>query len=559
MSDQQPTEEMLRSAREAYQRKPRARQQPLGRTEELREKETQRLQEREGLYYGSAAPRAAAPRAKKKQKKERHTALWAITAVICLCGIVSLLVLLVPQLMGIRYRTMNTYAFAGGMVLPWSEDAEARVLSEEKTLSTDTFYPGVYVDGLDLGGMTPAEARTALSEIPAMGGGEFSVEVQVDQQTWTIDSTQVPLTRNTEETLGQAWSYGRQNTAGAQTPPLSERAARAAGLAADPVYLNTSLSYDKTLIRALVDQIVESVTVQPVSAGVAAFDLNTKTFSFTADVSGRAIDGEALYRAVMDVLDSDDPWGKVAFTTTEVIAPVTKAELMSAFQRISSFSTTTTNNKNRNTNVELSARAINGVVVQPGETFSFNRTVGERTAEKGYREATAISGGQNIEEIGGGVCQTSSTLFNAAARANMEIVKRSPHAWPSSYIAKGLDATVNWPGLDFQFKNTSEWPVYIVAWYEKQKVTCELYGFTLGEGVTIELESMVTQTLEAPKGVNLVENPSLPRGTRKTTVKARKGYVVETWQVWYRGGVEFDRKLLCTSTYKAYQETVEYN
>ena len=109
----------------------------------------------------------------------------------------------------------------------------------------------------------------------------------------------------------------------------------------------------------------------------------------------------------------------VTMDTVPVLPQVTKAELMNALVCISTYSTTTTKNEARNTNIRLSAEAINGVVVQPGETFSFNQATGQRTAAKGYKEATAISGGQTQPEVGGGVCQTSSTLFNAVARADL--------------------------------------------------------------------------------------------------------------------------------------------
>ena len=191
--------------------------------------------------------------------------------------------------------------------------------------------------------------------------------------------------------------------------------------------------------------------------------------------------------------------------------------------------------------------------------FSFNEATGERTAEKGYKEASAISGGQSVPEVGGGVCQTSSTLFNAVARANLEIVYRSPHAWPSDYVEKGMDATVNWPNLDFKFKNNTDYPVFIVAYYEDRKVTVELYGVGLQDGMTIDLQSVVTRTIPAPEGTKYVLNTSLAPGETKDTVKARTGYVVETYQVWYKNGEEVSRNLLCTSTYKAYQKTVEYN
>ena len=193
------------------------------------------------------------------------------------------------------------------------------------------------------------------------------------------------------------------------------------------------------------------------------------------------------------------------------------------------------------------------------ETFSFNEATGQRTASKGYKEATAIAGGQNVPEIGGGVCQTSSTLFNAVARANLEIVYRSPHAWPSSYVPKGMDATVNWPNLDFKFRNNTDWPVFIIASYSNRKVTVEIYGMSLGDGVSIDLESKVTQTIKPPSGVNYVLNEELPVGTEKKTISARTGYVVDTYKVWYKNGVEINREKMFTSNYKMYQETVEYH
>ena len=122
-----------------------------------------------------------------------------------------------------------------------------------------------------------------------------------------------------------------------------------------------------------------------------------------------------------------------------------------------------------------------------------------------------------------------------------------------------MDATVNWPGLDFCFKNNTDWPVFIVSWYASRKVTVELYGIGLGDGVTIDLQSVVTKTIPIPSGQNRVLDTSLASGTEKVTIKARAGYEVETYKIWYRNGEETNRELLCKSTYKAYQETVAYN
>ena len=258
-------------------------------------------------------------------------------------------------------------------------------------------------------------------------------------------------------------------------------------------------------------------------------------------------------------LDAGVTHKELRIVPEKIIAEYTKTELMNRFGLISAYTTSTTNNNNRNTNIQLSAQAINGKTVLPGEIFSFNGTTGERTAAKGYRDAPAISGGQSRDEIGGGVCQTSSTLFNAVARADLEIIERNPHAWPSSYIEKGLDATVNWPGLDFKFRNNTDWPIFIVAGYNKRKVTVNIYGMSLGSDVRIDLESALVRTIPQPEGTNYVINTELSPGESKKTVKGRKGYEVKTWKVWYQGNREIKREVLFTTTYKAYQETIEYN
>ena len=312
-------------------------------------------------------------------------------------------------------------------------------------------------------------------------------------------------------------------------------------------------------LSAMTDSVVARVNRDPVNSRVESFDFNTKTFTFSEDQPGARIDPDMLYGLVAAELDSGTETKTIRVEPEKVLAPVTRAELMNSFGLISSYTTETTKNDNRNTNIRLSAEAINGVTVMPGETFSFNKTTGERTAARGYREAAAIAGGQSRDEIGGGVCQTSSTLFNAVARADLEIVERHNHAWPSSYVEKGFDATVNWPDLDFKFRNNTEWPVFIVAGYKNRSITVNLYGMSLGSDVRIDLESETTEVIPQPEGTNYVINTALAPGESKKTITGRKGYKVTTWKVRYQGGREVKREVLFKTTYKAYQETVEYN
>ena len=557
---------------------------PLGRDEELREKDAAiRQAEKEVRYFtenrdGDGSPsgvtlfddfdRFSDPllreegRLQKKRKPLKHRGAWVSCIIISLLGILGSAYLILPQLTGVRYRFLPNIAFANGTLLKLDRESSDTFEATRKEIFHDCIYPGVYIDNIQVGGMTKAQALEALEDDGEVQAEDFDITLTVGNQSWHVTSDRVPVKRNVKELVDAAWALGRGNTAGLRgggKTPFQERVEQASEMRSFPVSMTTEKTWDHAALRTLCEGIVNFVNRDPVNSTVASFDFGTLAFTFTEDRPGAYLDAQYVYDRVAALLDSGDHHTSLFLTPEKRIADVTKTELMNSFGLIASYSTKTTNNKNRNTNIQLSAEAINGKTVLPGEIFSFNGTTGERTEAKGYKPATAISGGQNIEEIGGGVCQTSSTLFNAVARANLEIVDRSPHAWPSSYVEKGFDATVNWPGLDFKFKNNTEWPVFIIAGYEKQKVTVSIYGMSLGADTRIDLESVTVKTMPQPEGINYVINTELRAGESRRTVTGRKGYVVETWKVWYQGNREVKREKLFTSTYKAYQETIEYN
>ncbi len=497
----------------------------------------------------------------KYKRKEKHRGAWAAVIVACLLLIAAMGIAVLPQLTGLRYKFLPNLAFVNGNLISLDETRLDVFNQCRNELYTDKIYQGTYIDDVHVGGMTRAEAVRAVSNQHNDVGGAFDITVSVGNESWHVTSERVPVSRNTEELVERAWASGRSNTAslsGGAVTPFQERIDQVSDMRSHPQTFATKQDYDHTALRNLTDGIVNYVNRDPVDSMVQSFNFQTKTFTFTDDRPGAYIDPEDLYSQVSSVLDDGVTKKELWIVPEKVIAKATKTYLMNNFGLISAYTTQTTKDNNRNTNIKLSAQAISGITVQPGEIFSFNGTTGERTAAKGYREAPAISGGQSKDEVGGGVCQTSSTLFNAVARADLEIVERNPHAWPSHYIEKGLDATVNWPGLDFRFKNNTDYPIFIIAGYDNRKVTVNIYGMSLGAGVKIDLESEVTRTIPKPEGIKYVENPKLATGESKKTVSARQGYEVNTWKVWYQGNKEVRRELLFKTTYKAYQETVEY-
>ena len=496
------------------------------------------------------------------KREVKHKGLWITLTVLCLMALTAMLLFALPQLTGIRYRFLPNLAFANGSVISLDEQRYNAFRRDRNEMYTGRIYSGVYIDGIDVGGMTQEEALQALNAGQETPQEQFDLSVTIGNKTWHITNDTVKMYRNTEEVTATALTMGRGNskdTLNTSVTPFQERRNAIRELKNSPVNFTTSVSYDRQALKAEAEAIAAYVNRDPVNSMVTSFDFTTHAFTFSEDIPGARVDVDELYGKLMAMLDTADYYGAVTIMPEKVLADVTRSELMNGFRRISTYTTKTTSNKNRNTNISLSAQAISGATVMPGDIFSFNGATGERTAAKGYKEAAAISGGQSKDEIGGGVCQTSSTLFNAVARADLEILERNAHAWPSSYVEKGLDATVNWPGLDFKFRNNKDYPIFIIAEYHDQHVTVDLYGMSLGADMSIELESETTEVIPQPSGTNYVLNTNLYPGESKKTVTGRKGYKVDTYKVWYQAGKEIKRELLFHTTYKACQETVEYN
>lgn len=159
---------------------------------------------------------------------------------------------------------------------------------------------------------------------------------------------------------------------------------------------------------------------------------------------------------------------------------------------LSEFSTKYVNNRNRTTNLILAANKINGTVLMPGETFSYNKVVGERTIAAGYKEASIYVNGQVVDGLGGGICQITSTLYNAVVFANLEVTQRTNHQFIPSYVTASRDATVVYGAIDFQFKNNRNYPIKLVCSVSGGIANFKIFGLKQEDDCQVEISSYVT-------------------------------------------------------------------
>lgn len=204
-------------------------------------------------------------------------------------------------------------------------------------------------------------------------------------------------------------------------------------------------------------------------------------------------------------------------------------------------------NLTRTNNLQIAVNKINGTVVMPGEIFSYNKTLGKRTSEAGYKDAAGYAGGKVVQMIGGGICQISSTLYDAVVFANLEIVERHNHAFLTSYVGAGKDATVVYGSLDFQFKNTREYPIKIESYMQNGIVTISIYGIEEENEYDIDIETKILEYI--PYNVIYENDSRLAKGKEEVIQGGQKGCRSITYKVLKQNGKEISRSVLSTDTY----------
>lgn len=212
-------------------------------------------------------------------------------------------------------------------------------------------------------------------------------------------------------------------------------------------------------------------------------------------------------------------------------------------------------NLNRSNNIKLASEKINGTILMPGETFSYNKIVGARTIKAGYKEAAVYMGGKVVDGIGGGICQVSSTLYNAALEANLEIVSRKNHYFITSYVSASRDATVSYGTIDFKFKNSRNYPVKIECKSNNGICGISIYGITEETEYQVVIEDKITEVI--PYTTKYVETNLLEKGVENQVQKGVNGYKSEAYRILKLNGKVISKTLLSKDSYNPLQEIIE--
>ena len=211
-------------------------------------------------------------------------------------------------------------------------------------------------------------------------------------------------------------------------------------------------------------------------------------------------------------------------------------------------------NANRANNIVKAAAKIDGLVMMPGDEFSFNDVVGQRTAANGFAIAGVYVNGQVSNDYGGGICQVSSTLYNAVLRANLEVTERTNHQFVVGYVPIGTDATVSWGWPDFKFKNNRQYPIKLVVTTESRNVYCTIYGLHQDDDCTVSIVS--SRTGSVPYSTSYTTDSSLGPGETRVVQSGSNGARSVTTKILYRDGEEVGRETVSTDYYSPHNQVI---
>lgn len=212
-------------------------------------------------------------------------------------------------------------------------------------------------------------------------------------------------------------------------------------------------------------------------------------------------------------------------------------------------------NLNRSTNLAIACKKINNYVLQPGETFSYNQTVGKRSIENGFREAHIFTSSGVEDGLGGGICQISSTLYNTVVLANLDIVERHNHSYGAGYVDPGRDATVSYGSLDFKFKNPRKYPIKITAYINGGVATVSISGIKEENEPRVSIVATTTATIPCP--VNTIEDPTMEEGKQVVTTAGMNGYRSVAYKYLYYPDGRVEKIQLSTDTYATITKVVK--
>lgn len=402
------------------------------------------------------------------------------------------------------------------------------------------YFKGVLVEGMELDGLSKEEAQVKLDEYWTQLLAT-EVELGVMNETLKVTLEELGLTYTNQEILSDAYALGREGSTFQNYLDIKN-------LEKEPVNHELTFSFDEETLLNVLKEKTSSYENKMQNAGLKR---QNGAFVITEEKDGVVFNYEESAKLLTEKLTdwADRASFKIDMVTQVEKAKYTKEMMEKVTDKIGTFSTSySSSGWGRKKNVKAGASFINGNVIYPGETFSVHDVVTPFTYERGYDMAGSYLNGETVESMGGGICQVSTTLYNAVLRAELEIVERHEHSMTVGYVQLSADAAIAGTYKDFKLKNNTETPIYIEGNANGSTLTFTIWGEeTRPANRTISFVNEVLSTTEPTEQEE--KDPTLEEGVRKVISKGHTGYKTKLWKIVKVDGKQTDKILVNSSNY----------
>ncbi len=442
-------------------------------------------------------------------------------------------------------------------VINWGMGAEQK----QALLSDGTFLKGVSIEGTDLSGKTYLEAENLVILLAKEKLQDLNARFRVGETIYTMTGAQLGALVDYQSVLEEAMLFGRDGSilADAHNKKIAET---------EGVNFTLPIVLDESVLESGIQDLSYEfdTTVRDAEIRTDTYadeeDMTTGGEVFITDaVIGRVVDKEKLKESILAAVEAGVSDRVILASWEETLPSVTKEDLEPTCQLMASYMTEfTDSSENRIYNIWKMSTVVNGVTVQPGESWSINAAAGDRTLENGWKEAPGIKNGAYEMEAGGGICQVSTTLYITLISAEVNVTDRTHHSWPLSYAPAGLDATISSGSPDLVFENNYGQPIRIVVkcdGTDAKSITVEIYGPPMDYTVSFETE-IIKNDEPAQPPVTVVDE-SMAAGESEWTKPRHNLIVVSVWKIKKdkeTGAQIGEREFFSEETYKAFRGEV---
>lgn len=398
-------------------------------------------------------------------------------------------------------------------------------------------YTGVNADGIDLSGKTKKEAEKLLEANSKDIIGNKEIKVKLDDKEVIYHYSDIEATYDVDKIVSKSLRYGKDLS-------LMKKYKIIKGKEGNKEL--SGFTYNEEKLKELEKRIIAELSIDPKDATI---NINAGVINITPGEVGYKIDSTELHNGIVKELSGNIKEKTEVLVQSHKSEPKVTEEDLSKIQAtpMATYSTSYASSAaDRSTNLQIVTELVNGTLLMPGEEFSYSE-VSQKGRGK-YLNAGVYINNKLEQAEAGGICQVSSTLYNAVMRANIRSVERTNHSLTVSYVPLGLDATVAWGYLDYKFKNTYDFPVYIEGRSDNRRITFNIYGDPSAlDGVKYELVSNVIETI-APQ-ISYIDDNTIERGKEVVESSGQTGYKVESYIVGYKNGAEVSREFIDKDTY----------